>query len=336
MYAVIENIIVKERIRKELVHIPELAADIEKNGLLHPITVMEVNGGELRLLAGLRRIKAAQALGWVEIEVKVVAPADAEAALNIEISENEQREQFTYSEKMDYARIIEEIEKAKALERKSAGGKGGLNEDVDCGPHLEQGRSRDAIGAKIGMSGRQYDRAKYIADKATSDVIEQLDNGERTIRGTYDELRAKDNAMLPNCEDIADDEPMHETPRQVGNDIWLQSEKVAENLALLSKSHADDPFYQRLEAEAAEAARKREEYDSLTPEGKIEVLQHQIKELRSKEAEMQSDIDNLRERFKISVDHKDSIIEFLKQQNAKLTEALEAANARIAELESQE
>ncbi|GHU51781.1 hypothetical protein AGMMS49975_06280 [Clostridia bacterium] len=37
--------------------------------------------------------------------------------LKIEFSENEQREPFTYSEKMDYARLIEEIETAKAKER---------------------------------------------------------------------------------------------------------------------------------------------------------------------------------------------------------------------------
>ena len=70
---------------------------------------MPVDGGEYRLLAGLRRVKAAQSLNWLEIEVNIVSPADAEAALCIEISENEQREPFTYTEKMHYASMFEDI-----------------------------------------------------------------------------------------------------------------------------------------------------------------------------------------------------------------------------------
>lgn len=118
----VESIKVAARIRKLTARIDELAQDIERNGLINPITVMAVEG-EYQLLAGLRRLRAAQSLGWMEIEATVAAPKDAEAALNIEHSENVQREQFTFSEKMDYARLIAEIEKAKALERMLAGKK---------------------------------------------------------------------------------------------------------------------------------------------------------------------------------------------------------------------
>jgi len=77
---------------------------------------------------------------------------------------------------MDYARLIEEIERAKAKERMSFGGKGGMEQEgVDRGPYLDRKQSRDVIGEKIGMSGRQYDRAKHISVNATDDVIEELD-----------------------------------------------------------------------------------------------------------------------------------------------------------------
>lgn len=131
----IESIMMADRIRKLNARIDELAQDIQRNGLISPITVMAVEGG-YQLLAGLRRLRAVQPLGWTETEVTVAAPKDAEAALFIEHSVNVQREAFTFSEKMDYARLMEEIEKAKALERKSMGGKGGMNEDVDARPHL--------------------------------------------------------------------------------------------------------------------------------------------------------------------------------------------------------
>ncbi len=126
MTIAIERIIIKERIRKEITKISELAEDIRENGLLNPITVMMLDGGKYQLLAGLRRLKAVQSLGHTEIAVNVVFPADAEAALRIEISENEQREDFTFSEKMDYGRLLEEIEREKARERMSLGGKGAV------------------------------------------------------------------------------------------------------------------------------------------------------------------------------------------------------------------
>ena len=163
----INKIRVAERIRKQIVNIEELAADIEQYGLLNPITVMPADDG-YQLLAGLRRLRAAQLLGWTEIDVNVISPQDAEAALRIEHSENEQREPFTYAEKMDYTRLIEEIEQTKALQRKSVGGtiagRGREKKDSDHGHKAIDGagRSADVIGAKIGMSGRQYVRARYM------------------------------------------------------------------------------------------------------------------------------------------------------------------------------
>jgi ParB family chromosome partitioning protein len=182
----ISKIQVANRIRKEIAHIDELAADIRQNGLLNPVTVMQ-DGGELRLLAGLRRLRAAQALGWTEIEVNEVAPKDAEAALRIEFSENVQREEFNFSEKADYGRLLEEIVKAKARERMMAGKKA---DDPKLHGSEGKGQTRDIVGPKVGMSGPQYERARYVADHAPPEVIEQLDAGKKSISGAYRELRA--------------------------------------------------------------------------------------------------------------------------------------------------
>jgi len=331
MMTAIENIVIKERIRKEIARIPELAADIEKNGLLHPVTVMALDDGNYCLLAGLRRIKAVMSMGLTEIEVKVVAPADAEAALNIEISENEQREDFTYSEKMDYARIVEEIEQAKALERKSIGGKGGFNEDVSHGTHLEQGRRRDIVGAKIGMSGSSYNRAKYIADNAPPEVIDLLDKGERTIRGVYDELRKKDKNAITEP-----DNPPEESGLEAIDAPKLPLDTSGTRLPSDSPDAKKDPFFQKLIAEEAELNRKRREFEALTPEGKIAELQRQLRELRERAVIAESDLETHKLNYSISVDHKDSIIDSLKRQNAELREALTEANKRIAELENGE
>ena len=366
MKAAIETIIVKERIRKEITLIPELAADIEINGLINPVTVMSLGDGRLQLLAGLRRVKAVQRLGWAEIEVNVVSPANAEAALRIEISENEQREPFSYSETMDYASLIEEIEQAKALERKAAGGKGGLK-DSDDGRYLEQGKCSDAVGEKIGMSGRQYERAKYVAANAPTEIIEQLDRGERSISGTYNELKAKEKAakMPP--------EPQEPTQIEAGDTLDAEeefeeqtepeeesppaqeesTEKPAANTDAPKKPKTDTPkakytlpsdslteeeIMERLNISEKEKEeyRKAQEFRAMTPEQKVEELQRQLKEMRVRAVAAESDLALLRLNHGIDVDHKDSLIEYLKKQNADLIEALDAANARIAELEAQD
>jgi hypothetical protein len=329
--AAIGKIIVTERIRKDITKISELAEDIGKNGLINPVTVMSLDDGEFRLLAGLRRIKAVQSLGETEIEVNVVSPADAEAALNIEYSENEQRENFTYSERMDYAGLIKEIEKAKGKERMSIGGKGGISEGMDGRPYLESGTSRDAIGAKINMSGRQYDRAEYVAKKAPPEIIEQIDNGERTVYNAFQELKAKEKAKSPAPDDGPDesDDAIEETsppkPKPKPDPTApKRSRPVPEEEQMKYLSEADK-----------EGIRKLREFEALPPEGKIGELERQLKEMCVRAVTAESDLATLKLNSGISIDHKDSIIESLKRQNAELTEALEAAHMRIAELEAQ-
>lgn len=48
------------------------------------------------------------------------------------------------------------------------------------------------------MSGQQYSRAKYVADHAPQKLIDELDRGERTIFGTYEDLRTTKKS--PNAE----------------------------------------------------------------------------------------------------------------------------------------
>ena len=91
------SIIITERIRKEVRNINDLTEDISRNGLINPITIMKTEYDDTyRLIAGLRRLRAAQALKCGDVESSVVSPADAEAALLIEISKNEQRQDFTF------------------------------------------------------------------------------------------------------------------------------------------------------------------------------------------------------------------------------------------------
>lgn len=63
-----DNIIIKDRIREDFGDLQELAIDIAENGLINPPVINQ----NYELLAGERRLRACQLLGWDEIEVRVI------------------------------------------------------------------------------------------------------------------------------------------------------------------------------------------------------------------------------------------------------------------------
>lgn len=154
----IEKIKIKDRIRKDFGNIQELADDIKENGLINPPVITP---DTYELITGERRIRAMKLLGYKQIEVRPMAVKDAEHQLNLEISENEARKDFSKAERIDYARRLERIESLKAKERMSEGGKG-----VENLPHL---KTRDAVAEKLGIgSGKQYEKEKFIVDHRES------------------------------------------------------------------------------------------------------------------------------------------------------------------------
>lgn len=184
------SIRVAERIRKDNGGLEELANDIRKHGLINPITVMEQTEGGYVLISGLRRLKAMELLGAEEIRATVMTALEADEMLMLEIAENEQRKEFTVSEKLAFAEKLKAVEAEKARVRKSAGGKGGLDQDVGNCPHLqEQGRSRDIVAQKAGFSSdRQMRRAQAVSE-SRPDLMEQVDKGEKSISGAYSDMQ---------------------------------------------------------------------------------------------------------------------------------------------------
>ena len=64
----IEDVIVKKRIRKNLGDLEPLKDSLRTYGLLNPITI----NSKYELVAGERRLEAAKALGWEEINAIVL------------------------------------------------------------------------------------------------------------------------------------------------------------------------------------------------------------------------------------------------------------------------
>ena len=193
----IDSINVTNRIRKNLGDIESLSRSIEELGLLSPIIVNE----DYKLLAGERRLEACKRLNWEAVDVIVMDTASAENELDVEIAENENRKGFTREELINAGIEFERIEKVKAEYRSSMNLKqycprGGKlppwkdepTEVVNLPPRRDedterenfptrreedttsnssqqtQGKTREIVAKKLGMSGKQYEREKYILE----------------------------------------------------------------------------------------------------------------------------------------------------------------------------
>lgn len=174
----IEQIKVEKRIRKEFGDIEGLAHSIKELGLLNPPVVTP----DYTLVAGERRLRALKHLGYQQIQVNVMSFEDYEHKLKAEVHENEQRKEFSFSERIEWARELEQIERLKAKDR--------MGQGVENFPQPHTGKSRDIVAEQTGFgSGKQFQKAKYIADNADPETIEQLDNEEISIHAAYQKVK---------------------------------------------------------------------------------------------------------------------------------------------------
>lgn len=86
----------------------ELAESLRTSGLLQPIVVRPANGG-YELIAGERRLRAADRLGWSEIGA-IVREVDDRTLLTLALVENLQRDQLSpIDEALGYQRLMAEF-----------------------------------------------------------------------------------------------------------------------------------------------------------------------------------------------------------------------------------
>jgi ParB/RepB/Spo0J family partition protein len=104
----LDEIIVGTRHRRDLGDVAALS--MAELGLLHPVVVRP----DGTLIAGERRLRAAQLLGWAEIPVTVM---DLDAVARGKFADNSHRKDFTLSESVAIKRALEPIERAAARER---------------------------------------------------------------------------------------------------------------------------------------------------------------------------------------------------------------------------
>ena len=187
----VDQIKVGARHRKDMGDIAGLAANIDAVGLLHPI-VVRLDG---TLIAGERRLRAAQRLGWKTIPVTVI---DLDDIVRGEFAENAWRKDFTLSEAVAIKRALEPLEKAAAKER------------MLVGKPLEKfskgnGRALDKVAGVVGKHRTTIAKAEAIVDAAQAEpekfgkLREDMDRTGRA-NGPFKRLKVMQQAELIRAE----------------------------------------------------------------------------------------------------------------------------------------
>jgi ParB family chromosome partitioning protein len=87
----------------------DLEASLKSSGLLQPVTVRATAAGGYELIAGERRFRAAERLGWTEIPA-VVKAVDDQTLLTLALVENLQRANLNALEEAEgYQRLVDEF-----------------------------------------------------------------------------------------------------------------------------------------------------------------------------------------------------------------------------------
>ncbi|MCX7920382.1 MAG: ParB/RepB/Spo0J family partition protein [bacterium] len=160
----ISSIIVTSRVRTDLGNIIELAEDIKLHGLLHPVVINTQN----ELIAGYRRLKAVELLGWTEIPVSIQGTSTNDEILNTGIeSQLESQSAMFLLSKLDMQlaenikrKDLNPMEIAEAiLERKH-------RFEQRYGPIQQGGDRKSPEYQKIKFTNGKFDTPSFYADTA--------------------------------------------------------------------------------------------------------------------------------------------------------------------------
>jgi ParB family chromosome partitioning protein len=281
----ISKIKVTDRIRQDFSGIEELAQDIAENGLINPIVVTS----DYQLIAGERRLRAHQHLGRQEVAVNVMDVRDYAHHLQLEISENEHRRDFTFSERIAYGKKIEELERIKAKERMTTPDKENL-------PEGEKGQVRDIVAEQAGFgSGRNYDKAKFIAEHATAEIIQELDAGIISTHKAFTQTKermevAEKAAAEANARAEAAEKEKENLRKQYKDSIPADQLEEAVNAAIERQQEENEVFIAQKDKEAQAALKARD----VKWKKEIEAESQKVRDLNAGYKRIQEELETLK------------------------------------------
>jgi N6-adenosine-specific RNA methylase IME4 len=196
----IGEIKVGTRHRKDYGDIAGLAASIEEVGLLHPVVVTPAK----ELIAGARRLKATESLGWDRVPVTVV---DISKIVLGEYAENTFRKSFQLSEMDAIRKKVFPVERVAAKERLKIGGRPSKTGEKRSGklPDLFAGRAKEKVSKATGVSRRTLDKIAEVMAAAEAEpekfgfLVAEMDRTGK-VNGVYKKLKTMRTAEAIKAE----------------------------------------------------------------------------------------------------------------------------------------
>lgn len=183
----IASIVIGDRHRKQFGNLGALAESIAELGVLHPPVIRAV-GDEYHLIAGERRLRAMELLGWTETPATIVTLGDEEALI-AEGAENFARDDMCPSDRVAYADDLEPVERERARRRMVAGVP---SENLSEG---ESAEARQRVAAAVGWSFPTLGLARELVyaardcpeDEAMQELVAEMDDSGN-VSGVHKQL----------------------------------------------------------------------------------------------------------------------------------------------------
>ncbi len=283
----IDSIKVDRRVRSDVGDLRDLVESMRQRGLLNPVTI----GAEGALLAGERRLRAAQELGWTEIDVHVWAPKDQEPiteliALEIEGEENLCRLEFTPGEKERFwQRLVplreQQLISGRTGRRSSSVTRGGPKRQAEQEVAKALGTSRTIMQAVAEVEQAAQDEwepeevraeaqaqheglmAGTITPTAAERAVKTARKRGENLRKLAEQRRAEAEAMLGPGQWLAPSRAKPVAPVDWSTRLWNTI-----RTGMLLDATADE----------LEVAEDRHALDASNVKGMIKTLQEQVNE----------------------------------------------------------
>ncbi len=174
----------------------ELAASIREHGVLQPILVRPLDGGEFQLIAGERRWRASMAAGLTTIPA-LVEEIDDDTALEISIIENLQREDLSpLDEAAMYDRMVREHGySVRRLAQKIGKDKGYLENRLRLADAPEE--IRELVSLRKDTLSHAYELLKVDDPKKRRRLAAQVARGELTLIRLHDKIEGRPSRSAP-------------------------------------------------------------------------------------------------------------------------------------------
>jgi ParB family chromosome partitioning protein len=183
----------------------ELAASIREHGVLQPILVRPLDGGDFQLIAGERRWRASKTAGLETIPA-LVEEIDDDTAMEISIIENLQREDLSpLDEASMYDRMVREHGySVRRLAQKLGKDKGYLENRLrlaDAPPEV-----RELVSLRKDTLSHAYELMKVDDPKKRRRLAAQVARGELTLIKLRDKIEGRPgrSAAVDSLEELAE------------------------------------------------------------------------------------------------------------------------------------